>query len=71
MLENDQLKSLSLSDLQEAMTTIGEKQVRAWTLADTAIAARNSDLIYSMAIDIKALEQVQQQIADAIKEKTV
>ena len=71
MLVNDQLKGLGLDTLQEALVTITHKLDAAWQLAITAAGTRNADLIYSMAIDIKALEQVLQQITDAIKEKTI
>jgi len=71
MIETDQLKGLSLENLNEALINVSFTLAKAWHQADHAVTSRNSDLIYSMAIDIKALEQVQQQIREAIKEKTI
>lgn len=71
MIEMDQLRGLSLDDLQEAMQNISDKRDKSWQLTEVAVSTRNSELIYRLAIDLMALEMVQSQIVDAIKEKTI
>jgi hypothetical protein len=69
MIETDQLKGLSLENLQAVLINVSEMKAKAWHQAYSAVSSRDADLIYSMAIDIKALDQVQAQVAEALKEK--
>lgn len=71
MIETDQLRGMSLDDLRAATETIAAQTAHTWQIAGVSISTRNNELIYRVAIELMALEQVRAQIVEAIKEKTV
>lgn len=69
MIETDQLKGLSLENLQAVLIKVSEAKAKAWHQAYSAVSARDPDLIYSTAIEIMGLDLFQAQVAEALKEK--